>query len=410
MLPMPDSRTDLDAKLEKEIQDALGDMSIDDILADEERPGGRPPGRAAHSQPKTERTMRTGTIVAVHGSDVIVEFGPRTTGICPLNLFEEQPKLGAPMEFIIERFDRDDEIYVLSRKGSVAKAEWESLEVGQTVEARCVGVNKGGLEMEVAQHRAFMPAGQVDIRHVDNLEQFVEQKLPCEVIEIDRQRGRIILSRRAHVQQERDRQREQTLAVIEVGQEVDGTVTTLKPYGAFVDIGGVDGLVHISDLSHHRIHDPSEVVKVGDKVRVRILKIDESENPVRISLGLKHTVADPFHSAANTLEEDATVTGRVTKIMDFGAFIEISPGVEGLVHISELSHEHVKRVDHVVKQGEIVTAKVLSIDRGKQRISLSIKALRQREEELQERRLDRGLEKLKARFGSDWGHLKGGLG
>ena len=403
--PRTDPRTDLDARLEREIQDALGDMSLDDILAEEERPGGRPAAR-----PTSDRSLRMGTVVSVHGGDVLVEFGPRTNGVCPIAQFDEEPKPGDTLEFIIERFDKNEEIYILSRKGAVAKAAWESLDVGQTVEAMCTGTNKGGLEMEVAQHAAFMPAGQVDIRHIDDLEQFINQKLTCEVMEVDRPRKRIILSRRAHIEQERARDREKTLAEIEVGQEVAGTVTSLKPYGAFIDIGGVDGLAHVSDLSYQRINDPAEVVKVGDKVNVKILKIDDSEDPVRISLGLKQTMADPFQSTAGELTEDATVSGRVTKIMNFGAFVEIAPGVEGLIHISELAHEHVKRVDHVVKENEIVTVKVLSIDRDKKRIALSLKALAQQSGEGEERKADKAMEKLKSKFGSDWGDLKGGLG
>lgn len=403
--PPSDPRTDLDARLEAEIAAAIGDMSIEDMLDEEQRPGAIPPGPE-----RTQRQTRRGTVVSVHGKDVIVEFGPKSQGVCDVSQFEERPQVGQQLDFIVERFDRSEGLLVLSRSGAVSKAAWDSLEVGQTIEARCTGTNKGGLELEVAQHRAFMPAGQVELRHIENLDQFIGQKLPCEIIELDRKSGRIILSRRNFLEAERARRREETLHKLDIGMEVSGTVTSLQPFGAFVDIGGVDGLVHISDLSYRRVGHPREVVKEGDKVQVRVLKIDDRAEPPRISLGLKQTMADPFQSTSNELEEGATVTGRITRIMPFGAFVEIQPGVEGLIHISELSHERVNDVRKVVKPDEIVTVKILGIDREQQRISLSLKAMKAKEELQQERRLDRAMEKLKSKYGSGDRGLKGGLG
>jgi len=400
---MNDPRTDLDAKLEAEIQAALGDMSVEDMLDEADRPGGTTPKQ------RSDRQLRRGTVVSVHGNDVIVEFGPKSQGLCPLAQFEKKPEVGEQYDFIIERFDSNEGLLILSREGAVTRAQWESLDVGQTVEARCTGTNKGGLEMEVANHRAFMPAGQVDIRHIDDLEQFVGEKLPCQIIELDRRNGRIILSRRAHIEAERARDREETLKTLEVGQEVGGTVTSIQPYGAFVDIGGVDGLLHVSDMSYPRINNPREVLTEGDAVNDRVLKIDTSEDPPRISLGLKQTMADPFQTTSKEIEEGGTVSGRVTKIVDFGAFVEIAPGVEGLIHISELSHERVNRVEHVVKRDEIVTVKVLNIDRERQRIGLSLKAMKEKEEAERPRQTDSSLEKLKAKFGDDR-ELRGGLG
>ncbi len=408
-----DPRTDLDARLEAEIASALGDMSIEDMLDDEgseQRPGAIPAAAQRMAHAATHRQTRKGTIVSIHGKDVLVEFGPKSQGVCALTQFENPPALGEQMEFLVDRFDRDEGLLVLSRIGAVSKASWDSLEVGHTVEARCTGVNKGGLELEVAQHRAFMPAGQVDIRHIENLAQFIGEKMTCEVIELDRRTGRLILSRRHSLEAERARQRELTLAKLDVGMEVAGTVTSLQPYGAFVDIGGVDGLVHISDLSYKRIGHPREVVKEGDKVQVRVLKIDDRSDPPKIGLSLKQTMADPFTTMGNTFQEGGTVTGRVTRIMPFGAFVVIMPGVEGLLHISELSHDRVHDVRQVVKPDEIVTVKVLGIDREQQRISLSLKALKDRGEIVQERRMDKAMEKLKSKYTMRDRGLKGGLG
>ena len=395
---MTDETNRLDASLDAEIEAALGDASIEDMLDYADRPSG-------------EREFRKGRIVNVYGDDVFVEFGPKSQGICPLAQFQEKPQVGTEMDFIVERFDRNDGILVLSREGGVRKAAWDALDVGQVIEAKCTGTNKGGLEMEVANHRAFMPAGQVDVRHVEDLEVFVNEKMPCEIIELDRNRGRIILSRRAHLERERARQRESTLASLQVGDTITATVTSLQSFGAFADLGGVDGLIHISDLSYDRISDPGQAVQVGDTVNVKVLKIDDSQDPPRIGLGLKQTLEDPFTEEMGKLEVGGTVSGRVTKLMAFGAFVELAPGVEGLIHISELSHERVNRVSSVVRPDEVVKVKILSIDPGSRRIALSIKALQSSGAGEVERQEDPSLRKLRAQLSAKFGdNLKGGLG
>lgn len=393
---------DMDAKLEAEIEAALGDLNVEDMLdyADRARPA---PG---------EREYKTGVIVAVHGGDVFVEFGPKSQGVCPLDQFSEPPEAGERAQFIIDRFDEKEGLLILSREGVMRKAEWESLDIGQHVEARCTGTNKGGLEMELARHKAFMPAGHVDLRHIEDLSVFVGEKMPCEIIELDRQRGRIILSRRAHLEVERARLREELLETLEEGQTIPAIITSIQVYGAFADLGGIDGLIHISDLSYQRIHHPSEVVKEGDQVNVKILKIDREQDPVRIGLGLKQTLEDPYAAGVGKLEIGEMVSGRVTKLMPFGAFVELSPGVEGLIHISELSHERIQRVSSVVKPDQVVTVKVLSVDAAQRRIGLSLKAARAEEEKDSfDRDEDPHMRKLKAQLARKFGdNLKGGLG
>ena len=392
-------KSDIDARLEAEIESALGDMSIDDLLDLEDAPKG-----------SAGRQKREGTIVAVHGNDVLVEFGPRSQGVCPLDQFEEAPKTGDRQEFIIDRFDKGEGMFMLSRRGSVTRAEWESLDVGQTVEARCTGTNKGGLEMEVANHKAFMPAGQVDVRHIPDLSVFVGEKMVCEVIELDRRRARIILSRRAPLEAERAETREKLMKELEVGGQMPAVIASIQDYGAFADLGGMDGLIHISDMSYERIKHPSEVVKEGQQVTVQILKIDDSHEPPRIGLGMKQCMADPFESTLENLAPGDTISGRVTKVAAFGAFVEITKGVEGLIHISELSHERVNKVTQVVKPDEIVTARVLSIDPAQKRISLSIKALKAEGEESAERKDDPQMRKLREQLSKKFGELKGGIG
>ncbi len=430
-----DKSAGLDARLEAEIQAALGDMSIADMLDAPEKPQFRSPGDAAaprstatgreRASRDAGRQIRSGTVVAVHGDDVMVEFDPRTQGICKLAQFDdEKPALGQKVEFVLERYDPDDKLWVVSRRGKVQKAAWESLEVGQVVEARCTGTNKGGLDMEVAGHRAFMPAGQVELRHVADLTTFVGQKFPCEVLEIERGRGggkaggggregRIVLGRKSILKAEREQLRQKLLADLEPGKTFDAVVTSVQPYGAFADIGGIDGLIHVSDLSHNRIRHPSEVVKEGDQVRVQVLKVDLEQDPPRISLGMKQLQDDPYVAQASQIKPGETVSGRVTRLMAFGAFVELAPGVEGLIHISELSHDRVRNVSSVVKPNEVVSVKVLSIDPQSRRISLSLKALQEQKmlEAPPPRKEDPELKRRKALLNAKFGgKLKGGLG
>ncbi len=361
-----------DAELEREIQAALGGMSIEDLehASVPSRSGGGGRGRQS----------KRGTVLRVHNGDVFVEFGPRSQGVCPASQFltsgdQQLPVVGSERDFIVERFDPFEGLSILSLEGVVQKADWGTLEVGQVVEARCTGMNKGGLEMEIAHHRAFMPAGQVDVRHIADISVFIGEKFPVEIVELHKDKDRLVVSRKAVISAERAEQREKLMAVLEIGQTRTATITSVQSYGAFADIGGVDGLIHVSDLSHEWVKSPADVVKVGQVVTVRIVKLDLTQTPPKIGLGMKQLVADPSIAMMQAVEPGATVTGRVTKLMAFGAFVELAPGIEGLVHISEISHERIATVDKALRANEIVTAKVLSIDPGKKRISLSIKAL-----------------------------------
>jgi ribosomal protein S1 len=374
------------------------------------------------------REIRPGTVVSVGPSDIFVEFGPKDLGVVPRDQYKEEelPQVGAQLEVVVASRDPDG-LLICARPGTVQKADWEMLEPGQIVEARVVGVNKGGLDLEVANHRAFMPAGQVGLEHIADLSVFVGEKMKAAVVRVDRSgRGNIVLSRREILNQERKEQAEKLKATLHEGQVVEGTVRKVMAFGAFVDLGGVDGLVHVSDLTHDRVgHGEKFVqryVKEGERVKVQILKVDWEAG--RLSLGMKQIQSDPFASATNDLKEGAEVTGRVTKIAEFGAFVELSPGVEGLVHISELAWRRVNTVGEIVKPDEVVKAKVLKIDPDSRRISLSIKALQPPPERPQAKGRDRfadkrtpeeilkvspELRRLREKFGPNK-QLKGGIG
>ncbi len=373
----PAEPASLDAALEAEIDAAMADMEAAGAAA----PGASGPAKAKLRGPRVVqggREHRSGTVVSVGATDIFVEFGPKEIGVVELRQYDgvEAPKVGEPLEVVVQRYDADESIYICARPGTVQKADWEMLEPGQVVEARVASVNKGGLTCEVAGHDAFMPASQVDVNRVPDLSVFVGEKLPCLVQRVDRRgRGTIVLSRREVLERERAEAAKGLREALKEGDEIEGTVRKIMDFGAFIDLGGVDGLVHLNDLSHERVnHGAKNVarhVSEGQKVRVQIVKLDWDAN--RISLGLKQLQADPFASAANEVVEGATLTGKVTNIMEFGAFVEVAPGVEGLVHISELDWKRVQKVEDVVQKGEVITVKVLKVDTDTRKISLSVK-------------------------------------
>ena len=397
--------------LEQEIADALA--GVDLMALSEESPAPAPGDRIKLDG---GRRTKTGRIALIRGGDVLVEFGPKRQGVCPLSQFETEPAIGSEVEFLVARLDAEG-LFVLSLPGAVQKADWGNLELGQTVEGRVTGVNKGGLEVEVAHKTGFMPAGQIDIRHIADISTMLGEKISCRVTQLDKKRGRLILSRRVVIEEERAANAAKLLNELEPGQRRTVVVTSIQAFGAFADLGGVDGLIHVSELTHERVRDPGQVVKVGEELEVVITKIDTSGDQTRIALSRKAVLSDPRAEMMNTLESGATVAGTVKKITDFGAFLEIAEGVEGLLHISEISHRRIDRVDREIREGEVVQVKILSIDPDKGRISLSKKALEERPASergrgggsgaTEARPEDPEMRKLRSKFSGD---LKGGLG
>ena len=391
----------LDPALQAEIDAAIGESSFEDLLEEDAKTSGESGGRGA-------RPRREGTVVSTRDAAVLIEFGPKLQGVCPLSHFKEPPAPGTKETFVIERQDAGDGMLVCSLRGGVQKAQWDTIEVGQVIEARCTGTNTGGLEMEVAGHSAFLPAGHVALHHVPDLTVYVGQKLPCQVMELDRTRNRMVLSRREMLEAERAEARATLLETLEPGQVLDAVVTRIQPFGAFADIGGMDGLIHVSEMSWQRVQDPNHLLKVGDNVAVQVLSVDTEHDPPRIALGMKQLTTDPMLTVLDGFTEGDIVKGTVTRLADFGAFVELAEGVDGLVHISQLSNDHVKKVASVVKVGETVSVKILEVDPASRRISLSIKQAGGEESSAAERKDDPMIAKLKARFGD--GPLKGGIG
>jgi small subunit ribosomal protein S1 len=233
-----------------------------------------------------------------------------------------------------------------------------------------IEVVKGGLILDLGV-RGFLPASLVDIRRVQDLDEFLGQELRCKVIELNRSRNNVVLSRRAVLEEERKEQRQQILDRLQPGNVVEGQISNIVDFGAFVDLDGMDGLIHISELSWSHVNHPSEVLEIGQTVQVKVLDIDRDRQ--RISLGLKQTQNDPWQQVTESYGEGDVVEGRVTKVVTFGAFVEILPGVEGLVHISELAQHHVENPREVVAQGQAVNVKIIEIDGERRRLSLSLK-------------------------------------
>ncbi len=272
---------------------------------------------------------------------------------------------------------------ILSKKRARFELAWKKIEAaaesGEPVIGRVIEVVKGGLILDLGV-RGFLPASLVDIRRVQDLDEFMATELRCKVIELNRSRNNVVLSRRAVLEDERKDQRQQILDRLNPGDIVDGTISNIVDFGAFVDLNGMDGLIHISELSWSHVNHPSEVLEIGQEVKVKVLDIDRDRQ--RISLGLKQTQSDPWQQVLESYSENDVVEGRVTKVVTFGAFVEILPGVEGLVHISELAQHHVENPREVVSQGDAVNVLILEVDAERRRLSLSLKRVEEGQEPL----------------------------
>jgi small subunit ribosomal protein S1 len=401
--PPPTIRGQLPPDLEAEFEEAVADVSLDELFAGSE---------TVTKQPLLEPDSKhSGRVVAVGREDVFVELGGREQGILPLKQFDEPPETGRELKVRVVRFNRDDGLYELTFPQAAASvADWSDLEEGMVVEARVTGHNAGGLECEVNHIRAFLPVSQISLYRVEDLDQFVGEKFTCLVTEANPRRRNLVLSRRAVLEREKEEARKALLESIEPGQVRDGVVRRLMDFGAFIDLGGLDGLLHISQLGWGRVQHPSEVLQEGQAIQVKIEKIDRETG--RISLIYRDMLPNPWEEVERKYPPNTTVRGTVVKLMEFGAFVELEPGVEGLIHISELSHKKVWRVADIVNEGDEVEVAVLSVDPQAQRIGLSMKHLSPEPEEEAKQKPQRPEESLPAdKPKQKWTKpLRGGLG
>jgi small subunit ribosomal protein S1 len=331
-----------------------------------------------------------GEVVRIDRDEVLVDIGYKSEGLIPSNELtirkgadpHDVVDLGQRLEALVMQKEDADGRLILSAKRAAFERAWNRIEEAyneqRTVEGPVIEVVKGGLILDIGL-RGFLPASLVDIRRVRNLDSFLGQKLECKVIELNRSRNNVVLSRRAVLEEERKEERERILTSLEEGMIVKGTVSNLVDFGAFVDLEGIDGLIHISELSWQHVDHPSEVVEVGEEVEVKVLEVDRDRE--RISLGLKQTRKDPWQEIVERVNVGEQIKGRVTKLVSFGAFVEVAEGVEGLIHISELAEHHVETPDEIVRSGDEVDARIIDVDARRRRLSLSLRPKREEREE-----------------------------
>ncbi len=331
-----------------------------------------------------------GTVTKVEEKQVLVDVqDSKVDGIIPISELSslhiekasDVVSEGDVLELIVTKVE--EELLVLSKRKVDAEKAWEEMknrfENGDVFEAEVKDVVKGGLVVDLGV-RGFVPASLVEDYYVEDFSDYKDKVLTFKIVELDQEKNRLILSHRAVVEAEKQEQKKQLLTDIESGAVLEGTVQRITDFGAFVDIGGVDGLVHISQLSHEHVEKPSDVVTEGQKVQVKVLSVDRDNE--RISLSIKETLPGPWSDISEKAPKGSVLDGVVKRLVSYGAFVEVFPGVEGLVHISQISHKHIGTPHEVLKEDQSVKVKVLDVNESEQRLSLSIKALEEKEEEV----------------------------
>ena len=319
-----------------------------------------------------------GTIVQVTDDHVVVDVGYKSEGVIPLYEFKDEEgkidiKVGDEVDVLFERRENDSGQIGLSKEKADRQKIWGSLEEGAVVEGKIVGRIKGGLTVDIGIN-AFLPGSQVDLRPVRNLEKLLGASFDFKIIKLNKRRGNIVLSRRVLLEEQRESMRSDTLETLSEGQEIEGIVKNLTDYGSFIDLGGIDGLLHITDMSWGRVNHPSDVLSVGEKIKVKILKYDRERE--RVSLGLKQITPDPWLEVESVYPVGGKVQGKVVSLTDYGAFVELEDGVEGLIHVSEMSWtKRIKHPNKILTVGDEVETVVLALDIPNRRISLGLKQI-----------------------------------
>ncbi len=374
-----------DPDIDQQLNDALAGISTEQLYGfdkskqtpEQVAAAATPEGISAahHAAELARQGIRRGRIVSIRKGDVLVDLGGKSQGlISELQFDDEPPVIGKEYDFSVERYDASEGLVILSRRGSGVvqhHVTWENIEPGSLVEGVVNGMNKGGLELQIKSMRAFMPSGQVNLFFEKDISVYLGQKMVVEVTQCDGLTHNLVVSRKAVLEREKEEAKKKLLAEIEEGQSRRGKVRSVTDFGAFVDLGGADGLVHVSELSYSRVRHPSDVVKVGDEVDVKVLKVDKATG--KMSLSIRQGMPDPWNDAATKYAAGNQVVGKVMRVENFGAFVELEPGVEGLLPVSELSWQRVRSPREVVKEDDQIKLVVLSIEAPQRKMTLSLK-------------------------------------
>ena len=336
----------------------------------------------SHFAPPAADEVLQGTVLSLTAKDVIVDFGYKSEGIVPIEQFQGPGgeiivRPGDVVDVMIDHGEQIEGYVLLSHSRAARLRIWDNLEKAYTeqlvISGRVLGRVKGGRSVDVGV-KAFMPGSQADPRPVRNLDALAGQDVPVKIVKLNRRRGNVVVSRKLAVEEEIHERKSATLDHIQEGSVITGVVKNLAEYGAFIDLGGIDGLLHVTDISWGRIAHPSEVLHVGDEIAVKVLKFDRAKE--RVSLGMKQLEPDPWESVAERYPINGRVLGRVVNVTDYGAFVELEPGIEGLIHISEMTwSRRMKHPSKVVKPNDQVEAVVLEVHAKERRISLGLKQL-----------------------------------
>ena len=405
---IPDAEQ-LDADLEAQISAA---MSAASAPADVPEPAQGEAAAAADGEVATGQKV-TGVVQTIHGDNVFLDAGMRMSLVVPLRQFEsgKHPSVGDTLQVTVDGVDEAEGLITagLPRGRRRLSGNWDDVTAGQVVDCLVKGTNKGGLDVSISSLRGFLPASQVDLGYVENLGQYVGQKLRVQITEVNPKKRNLIVSRRVLLQAEREAAQEELWKTLEEGQTFTGTVKTIKDYGAFVDVGGVDGFLHIGQISWSRIGHPGDVLAEGQSVDVKVLSLDPEKK--RISLGMRQLTQNPWLAATEKYSSGRAVSGRVTRLADYGAFVELEPGIEGLIHVSELAWRRVRTPSDVVQAGQQLDVQVIEVDANRKRVALSLKALQDKPEVEQKPEADQSTQAPgHAQRKKSRQHLKGGTG
>ncbi|MHC5111739.1 MAG: S1 RNA-binding domain-containing protein [Planctomycetota bacterium] len=372
--PAEEPAADDMSAIDREVESALAGMNPNDLA---ELAGGMPeqsnPSDVAQPDQLPRGSALTGTVCGISGDDIFLEFGAKSQAVIPATQFkdDDRPAMGQSIDVVVDRYDANSGLLLVNLKGAIVKADWDTMEVGTILNGRVTGLIKGGLEVNLSGIRGFMPASQADLSPMKDISVLLNEVLTVEVMEVNKRAKNLLVSRRKVMARERTEKREELLHELQVGQVRKGTVGNLTDFGAFVDLGGVDGLIHKRDLSYASVDNVGDIIKSGDEVEVQILKIDLERN--RISLGLKQTMPDPWVGIETRYAEGTNLKARVIRLADFGAFAEIEPGVEALIPISEMGWSRVRRAADAVSVGDMVDCAVMRLEPKRRRIALSMK-------------------------------------